>query len=72
MCKKLKCKDRWDVVDPIGKKRGLMMFWRDYVQICQIIKSDFCMQVEFEGEGFDGKCLVVFIYAIEESIRRLQ
>lgn len=53
------------------QERGLMMFWRDYVQICQIIKSSFCMEVEFEGEGFDDKCQVVFIYAIEESIRRL-
>lgn len=54
MCKKLKCKDRWDVVDPIGKKRGLMMFWRDYVQICQIIKSDFCI-----GWNLRGKVLMV-------------
>lgn len=73
VCKRLKCRDNWDVVDPVGKRGGMLIFWKDSVQISQIIKTDFCIEVEVAGDVFEGKCWVVFIYAsVEDSKRRLQ
>lgn len=61
------------MVDPIGKKWGMILLWRNSIQICQFIKNDFCMEVEIEGDGFEGRCWVVFIYAsVEEYKRRWQ
>lgn len=45
LSKRLKCKNRWDVVDPIERKGGLLVFWGEKVHICQIIKSDFCIEM---------------------------
>lgn len=62
VCRMLKCKDRWEVDDPIGKRGGLLIFWEVNVRICQIVKSDLCIKVECEGESFEGKCWIIFIY----------
>lgn len=44
----------WDMVDPVGKSGGLLVFWGEKVHICQMIKSDFCIEIEVKGEGFKG------------------
>lgn len=55
VCKRLMCKDRWDVVDPTGRKGVLLIFWGDNVKICQMIKSAFCIEVEVECDSFEGR-----------------
>lgn len=63
MCRKLGVQNRWEVVNPSGKNGGLLVFWSDKVQVYHIIKSDFCMELEIEGDDFEGKCWIVFLYA---------
>lgn len=51
----------------------MLIFWGERVNICQMIKSDFSIEVKVEGEGSEGKIWVVFIYAsTEDHIRRGQ
>lgn len=52
VCRRLKSKDWWEVVDPIGRKDWLLIFWGERVQICQIIKFEFCIEVEVKREEF--------------------
>lgn len=54
VCKRLKCKDRWAVVDPVGRQGGMLLFWSENVKVCQLIKSEFCLEVEIEGPDFVG------------------
>lgn len=50
-----------------------MIFWGENVQVCQMTKSDFCIDVEIKGDGFEDKCWVVFIYASTDvNIRKKQ
>lgn len=55
VCRNLKCKDNWTVVDPIRKAGGLFLFWGDHLSISRIVKSEFSIEVEVEGKTFDGK-----------------
>lgn len=55
VCKNLKVKERWEVVDPVARKGGLLLFWGTNITVCQIVKSDFCMEVEIEGQDFVGR-----------------
>lgn len=55
VCRKLKCKENWEVVDPIGKKGGLLLFWGDNISVCRIEKREFSIEVEVEGKDFQGK-----------------
>lgn len=55
------------------RKERLLIFWRERVPICQVIKSEFCIEVEVEEERFVGKCWVIFIYtSTDDNIRKLQ
>lgn len=63
VCKKLGVKERWNVINPSERRGGLLVFWGETIQVHQIIKLDFCMELEIEGEGFEGKCWLIFIYA---------
>lgn len=47
----------------MGRKEGLLIFWGERVHICQMIKPEFCIEVEVKGKIFVGKCWVIFIYA---------
>lgn len=70
VCKRLKCKDRWEVVDPISRRWGLLLFRGEEVKVCQIVKSEFCMEMEFEGTDFVWKCWAIFIYASPDAMTR--
>lgn len=49
VCRRLGCKERWETVEPMGKKGELLLLWGEDVNVHQIIKTDhFCMEVEFE------------------------
>lgn len=63
VCKKLGWKERWYVVDPIGKSAGLLLGWFEDVTIHQIFSSRFSLEVEFETVDTKGKMWAVFIYA---------
>lgn len=61
------------MVDPSERIGGLLIFWGENVQVSQMIKSTFCIDVEMEGDGFEGKCWVIFIYASTDvNIRKMQ
>lgn len=40
VCRRLKCKDRWEFVDPISSKGGMLVIWGESVRVKQRIKSD--------------------------------
>lgn len=43
------------------------------MRICQMIKSEFYIEVEIKGDGFEEKYLLIFIYASSnEHIKRRQ
>lgn len=56
VCRKLKVKDRWDVVESRGKSGEMMIFWEEHVKLHEVIKSDFYIEAEVEGVGLEGKC----------------
>lgn len=72
VCKRLNCGNRWEVVDPVGKSRGLLVCWREGVNICQRLKSDFCFEMEVEGERFKERCWVIFVYISTDVKKRTQ
>lgn len=41
VCRNLKFGDRWDRVDPVGKKGGMVVSWSENVEISQIRKNSF-------------------------------
>lgn len=50
----------------------MLLFWGENVKICQLVKSEFCMEVEMEGKDFEGKYWVIFVYAsTDDNIRRI-
>lgn len=54
VCKGLKVKERWDVANPSGRQGELLAFWGDKIQVHQIVKTDFSIELEVEGEGCEG------------------
>lgn len=57
----------------MGRKEELLIFWGERVQICQMIKPEFYIEVEVKGERFVGKCWVICLYAsTDDNIRKLQ
>lgn len=67
VCRRLKCKDRWEVVDPIGSKGGMLVMWGESVRVKQIIKSDFSIELEVDSDCFDGLGWIVFVYMSTED-----
>lgn len=52
---------------------GLLLFWGEEVIVGQIIKFDFCVEVEIEGKDSERKWWVIFLYAsIKDNIKRRQ
>lgn len=62
MCWKLKCNDNWVVVEPKGKRGGLLLFWDAKVTVSKIVKSTFNIEVEVEGKDIKGKWWIIFFY----------
>lgn len=48
--KKLHFGNRWDVFDSIGIRRGLLVDWRDHIEIKQIWKFEFCIELLVKQE----------------------
>lgn len=45
VCKRLKFENIWEVRDPIGKKGGMLIAWKDSVHIKSFWSNDFCIEV---------------------------
>lgn len=43
------------MVDTIGKKERLLVFWGDNVAVSQIVMNEFHMELEIEGKDFERK-----------------
>lgn len=61
--RKLRFGNRWDTCDPIGKKRGLMVAWKQGVEVKQLRKSDFCIEILVEQEDNGENLWIIFVYA---------
>lgn len=73
VCKRLKCNENWEVVNPVGRKGGLFLFWGDNITVCSIVKQDFSIEVEVEGKDFTGKWWLIFVYlSTDDQERRMQ
>lgn len=60
-------------MDTTGRKCGLLIFWGDNVKICQMLKFDFCIEIEVESDSFEGKFWLIFLYAsTNDNIRKMQ
>lgn len=63
VCKRLKFGNRWEVRDPIGRKGGLLIVWKDNVNIKSFWSNDFCIEVPVESEDTKDSFRVVFVHA---------
>lgn len=61
------------MVNLIGKKGGLLVFWENNVAVSQIVMNEFSMELEIEGKDFQGKWWVIFVYlSTEDNVRKRQ
>lgn len=67
VCQKLRLGNWWDTWDPVGKKGGLMVAWRNRVEVKQIRKSEFCIEMLVEQEDNDEDLWIVFVHASVET-----
>lgn len=58
------------MVDLIGRKGGLLLFWGDNFTICKIEKREFSIEVEVEGKDFAGKWWLIFMHLSPENHKR--
>lgn len=48
VCRQLKCGDNWANVDAVGKSGGLLVFWASNICVVNVIKNQFCVEIEYE------------------------
>lgn len=61
------------MVDTIGKKERLLVFWGDNVAVSQIVMNEFHMELEIEGKDFERKWWVIFVYlSTEDNVKKRQ
>lgn len=70
VCKKLKFGNRWDVWNPIGRKGGLLLAWKDTISIKRIWSTDYCIEVQVEFEDSKDNFVAIFVHASTESKER--
>ena len=59
--------DRWKVVDPLGRSGGLLIFWSQNIQVCNIVISSFSIEVKFQSNVSKEKGWGIFVYASVEE-----
>lgn len=67
VCRNLSLGIRWDMVEPVGKRGGLLVAWSDRIQIQKIIKRDFCVEMLVEPERSEDIFWAIFVYASTEN-----
>lgn len=45
VCKKLRYGSRWETSEPVGKKRGMLVAWNQNVEIIQVLKTGFSLEL---------------------------
>lgn len=71
--RRLRVKNRWEVVESMCRSGGMLIFWGENVLVHQIIKLEFCIETEIEGDGFERRVWVIFIYASTDvNMRKAQ
>lgn len=63
VCRELKLDNCWNVVEPVGKKGGLLVTWGEGIQIKRIIKMDFCIELQIESDGSEDSFWAIFVHA---------
>lgn len=61
--KRLKFENIWEVRDPIGKKEGMLIAWKDSVHIKSFWRNDFCIEVQLESDDANDSFWVIFVHA---------
>lgn len=46
VCRKLNFGERWTVRDSVGRKRGMLVAWRENVQVQVISSTEFCIELQ--------------------------
>lgn len=44
----LKYRKRWDTVEPVGRRGGMLVAWNKEVQLKSIRKTDFCYELQVD------------------------
>lgn len=70
MCKKLKFENRWVVSDLLGRKRGMLVAWREHVNIQRIRQNDLCMELQVESDHEKETFWTVFVHASTDTKER--
>ncbi|XP_027182377.1 uncharacterized protein LOC113780798 [Coffea eugenioides] len=65
--------DRLFVVDPVGRAGGLAVLWRNELQICKVLYTDFTIELLMERTGARARWWLICVYASsEDQIREKQ
>lgn len=70
---KLPFKNRWEIVEPEGRKGGMLVAWAQTVEVKQIRKNDICIEMRIGSEDTMTDQWLIFVYACTEvNIRKQQ
>lgn len=67
VCRKLNFGERWAVCEPRGKKGGMLIALKEGVEVKQIKKSEFCMEVQVENVDEGENFWAIFVHASTEA-----
>lgn len=70
VCKNLRFGNIWDTVEPVGKSGGLLVAWKEEIQIRSIIKNDFCYEIQIQSDEDVKPLWLIFVYTSTESRER--
>lgn len=57
----------WETYDPVGRKEGLMVAWKEGVDVKQIQKSDFCLKVQMIKGNEQKNLWIIFLHASTDA-----
>lgn len=69
---KLHFRDRWDASEPEGRRGGLLVAWNQNIEVKQIRKTDFCIELRVGSEDGGADIWIIFVYANPEMRIRVQ
>lgn len=73
VCKKLKFGKRWMVIDPIGRKRGMLAAWSEQIDVRIIGSSEFYLEMQVRTGNEREYFWVIFLHAsTDPKVRLLQ
>lgn len=69
---KLHFNDRWDTVEPDGRKGGMLVAWTQNVEVKQIRKNNFCIEMQIRSDEVMFDQWFIFVYASTDANMRKQ